>query len=314
MEIKIGAVAGALELTERIRLPILEDLGVIAWVTDVLDFVVAHRKGGLIIGEKGSGKTFAARRALRSFAEAEQMYEKHGDEYRHREVLFVPQIRGSKPRDVICALYKAATGAGPSPRAGSYYKTDDDLLDETIRAYEARNAVAVVIDEGEQLSREALGVLESFMSRSETMSDDRYEEGTYVPAGIGVVLLGTGRLRELAASSPEWGRRWVRMQEVGLVEADQVPGVYLRFLPGFEEHVDEIGEAAWDTFIEDAITHGEDQPLSFIENHVRTYVRRMRMAEPDLEDLGDVPFHEEIFDHARRHTLRPELARRRESA
>jgi len=314
MEIKIGAVAGALELTERIRLPILEDLGVVAWVSDVLDFVVAHRKGGLVIGEKGSGKTFAARRALRSFAEAEKMYEAAGDEYRHREVLFVPQIRGPKARDAICALYKAAAGTGPSPRAGSYYKTDDDLLDETIRAYEARNVVAVVVDEGEQLSRPALEVLESLMSRSETMSDDRYEESAYAPAGIGVLLLGTGRLRELAAGSPEWGRRWVRMQEVGLVDAEKVPEVYLRFLPGLQEHVDEIGEDAWRAFIETELTHGEDLPLSFIENHVRTYVRRMRIAEPGLEDLEDVPFREEVFEHARKHTLRPELARRRESA
>jgi hypothetical protein len=264
-------------------------------MTDVLDQAIAERKGIVVVGAKGSGKTVALASAIEEVRKLEQAT---ADEEQRPEqrILEVQSPRAETRRAVIGAIWQDVFGMQQLQRARNRTKSDDVLLEELVEQLIQQNVAVLVFDEAECLSDEGVLVVRDIISRAERLGRDRrYVEGTYRPFGVGVVLVGTDELHAALKASGELGQRWVRIVEVGLLEPDQVARVYRDFLPGFRAYAESVGEAAWRDFVRLRVCMGAPMPIRLIENHVRGYVRRIAAAEPDIASIDDVPFDEQLF-------------------
>ncbi len=153
---------------------------------------------------------------------------------------------------------------------------------------------AIVVDEAEALTDEAVTVLRDIISKSEAMSTRRYVNGRYQPAGVGVVLLGTPELGVRLSASDEAGRRWLQVKQVNMLAPATAARVYRRFLPAFEQEARRRGDEEWVRFIHDHVCP-KRIPVSSIENHVRMYVRRLTNHDPSIDAIEKVPFLEDVF-------------------
>src|SRR5690606_13191004 len=214
-----------------------------------------------------------------------------------RRLLEVQSPRAEVRRHVIGAIWQEVFGMEQPQRVRNRrLKPDDVLLEELVEMLIQQNVVALAFDEAECLSSEGITVIRDIISRAERLGRERrYNEGKYRPFGIGVVLVGTEELHAALMDSGELGQRWVRIVEVGLLEPDQVARTYQKFLPAFKDHVNRIGNDAWNEFVRVRVCNGSAMPIRLLENHVRAYARRMVADNPDITSISDVKFDEELF-------------------
>lgn len=286
----------AAALTEDLALPITGETEAIRWMTDVLHQAIAERKGIAVIGPRGAGKTVALASAIEEVRKIEQAAADE-EQRAERRLLEVQSPRAEVRRHVIGAIWQEVFGMEQPQRVRNRrLKPDDVLLEELVEMLIQQNVVALAFDEAECLSSEGITVIRDIISRAERLGRERrYNEGKYRPFGIGVVLVGTEELHAALMDSGELGQRWVRIVEVGLLEPDQVARTYQKFLPAFKDHVNRIGNDAWNEFVRVRVCNGSAMPIRLLENHVRAYARRMVADNPDITSISDVKFDEELF-------------------
>lgn len=295
--LSLGGLDEATHLIEGLRLPIIENLEVRRWMDDALLQATAERKGVVVVGKKGTGKTIAVQKAVHAFEDAERTKEEEDAKYRRQRVVVVQSPRAKGRTDVIGVLWKAVTGTDMVRHRRGRRKPDDDLLQELVHQLLGQNITALVLDEAENLSPAALEVLRDVISRAESTSEGRLSrDGTeYAAAGVGVVLVGTPRLTPRLSESEEAGHRWVRFRSVDTLKPEQAADIYRRYLPAFDERAEQVGEDAWQEMIRVQVCVGHRVPIRTIENHVRAYVRRMALDDPEISSVEEIPYDEEVF-------------------
>lgn len=301
--IHVGGLPPSTALLDNLQLPVIQDLEAIAWAMDALVHAAADRKGVALISEKGAGKTMALRSVINDFDDAERLKETLDARYARRRTVLVHSPRSKDRSEILGVIWKAALGLEMNRRLRGRRKPDDLLLDELVEHFLHQNIAVLVFDEAESLSAEAFDLIRDMISIGESKSKERFTGKSYSPAGIGVLIAGTPRVRDFLVKTDEAAHRWLRFQEIAPLAIDEAAGIYRRFLRAFDERAAEIGEEAWVDFIRLKVARGRSLPVRSIENHVRTYVRRvvvdhMVNEEPEIESPDDVPFNEEIFFQA----------------
>jgi len=290
-----GIDDAATRLLEDLTLPLLDDIEAVSWMADALMHAIKERRGVICVGSKGSGKTVALDLAIARFLASEREIKRASAKYRRRRIVHLRTVRGEKPRDVLTAIFRAATGHAPAMRIRGRMKTIDELTEEVITTLSAQRVALIVVDEAETLSASAVGVLRDILSVSESTTEDRYTAGGKRPAGVGILLVGTWETYARMSKDDEAKERWARVQEIGAPTGYVVADIYRRLFPAFEDHARIIGVEAWDTFIHAHVSQGREVSLRLIENHIRAYARRMLHLTPEIRRAEQFTFNEEVF-------------------
>jgi type II secretory pathway predicted ATPase ExeA len=286
---------------QSLRLPTLTFLKGLARTKDALDTVVVVRKGIPVVGDKGSGKSYALRRALRAFRRAELRRLTLDYKYKPRRVVAVRTIRAKLYREALLVIGQAVTGARPAERLYGRRQTDDELCNEVIAQCMNQRVVAIVVRESEFLSRAAFAALRDLMAGTE---DDAHDEGSDAVdgdagetlAGVGVLLLGAPQLRGMVSKNSENGRRWLSPVTIPLVTADETARVYTEWFPAIGEHASHLGTEKWAALIKEHVTLGHAMTIGQLATHAQLYFRRMvRKASTAEYRRETVPFNLEQF-------------------
>lgn len=294
-EITVGGLSEGAFWAEKMTLPVLDEVSAMVWISDALDQALTERKGVAVIGSKGTGKSVALRRVIDDFHEIEGEAEAADANRPRRGLTLLNGPRAEKRRDVLEVIWKAVVGMPPIQSRGRKVG-DDMLLEMLVEEILRQNVAALVVDEAENLSEEALYVLRDIVSLAETTSQERYAGDEYSTAGVGVLLVGVGDLAPRLRATGEAGHRWLRIQRVTGLEPARAAKVYLQFLPGLQPHVDEIGSGTWEEYVRVNVCMGASIPIRLIENHVRNYARRMVTADDSIGSRAQIPFNAETFE------------------
>ena len=315
--------AAAERVPPMFSLPILDDeegFEAIGDIIDALDQVVDERKGVVVVGDKGNGKTFGVQAAVTQFRTNERR-EKHGDGRTvTRTVHRIHSPRDTDRLGTIKAIHKAVTASDLVTRERGQTIETEQLFEELVHMLLNGGVSALVFDEAENLSPEALVLLRDIMSFAEGASPARVAGSRYSAAGVGILLVGTMELRYSIDESVELGERWVRVHEITPPTPERLAGLYRLFLPCLAAESERLSQAAastsaadpkpnrsksrggkdndpgkpasaintpkdgapWMEYVRRTVWQGRDDvTMRTVENHVRSYVRRTVAALAD---------------------------------
>lgn len=314
--------AAAERVPAMFSLPILDDeegFEAIGDIIDALDQVVDERKGVVVVGDKGNGKTFGVQAAVTQFRTNERR-EKHGDGRTvTRTVHRIHSPRDTDRLGTIKAIHKAVTASDLVTRERGQTIETEQLFEELVHMLLNGGVSALVFDEAENLSPEALVLLRDIMSFAEAASPARVAGSRYTAAGVGILLVGTMELRYSIDESVELGERWVRVHEITPPTPDRLAGLYRLFMPCLAAESERLSQeraamsadskptrskarggkdndpsrpasaittpkdgAPWIEYVRRTVWQGRDDvTMRTVENHVRSYVRRTVAALAD---------------------------------
>ncbi len=106
-----GALPKRATLVERLALPVIRDLRAITYVSEAVDHAVSDRKGALVVGVKGAGKTMALETVLEDFEAAEDERIALDAGSPRRQLVRMTAIRTYRGVDFIKWLFRALAGA-----------------------------------------------------------------------------------------------------------------------------------------------------------------------------------------------------------
>lgn len=295
--IQIGGIDPNDPFRTPLTMPILRDFDALSLMSDALDQAVHERKGVVIVGPKGVGKTVALRQAIDRRMEAEWARKDLDAGYLPRQVVLLRSIRARRYRDVLGALYNEVLGTEWADRWHGRTKSDDTLRAELIMHLADERRVLIAVDEAETLTPDAVAALRDLIAEAEDRDADRFSSDGITAAGVGVLLVGTGDgFAARIAASDEAGHRWVRVVRLDPLEPAQVPALYPRLLPGLRTHIDAVGAAAWATYVDATVVRGRRLPIRALENHVRAYFRLLASNDHAVTSLDTAYFHGEMFE------------------
>lgn len=285
---------------EDLALPLIPELSAIARVRDALDHVATVRRGVVVAGPKGVGKTMAVRRAVQEFMDRERKKKALSESYQPRRVLMLRGIRARTYRDALIAILHEIVGASFCIKAHGRRKTDDELRSELILHALNQRLLTFVLDDAESFAPVVYELLRDIISDAEERDTSRYltnaeGDGVFRASGIGMLLVGTLEVARKIRLGDEAHQRWVGTVEIGLCPAEQVGDVYLRWLPGFSAHVHSVTAAVWSGFITEHVTRKQGVYMRLLENHTRLYFRRMVRNTAETLTRVSCPFREQLF-------------------
>ena len=300
-----GLNLSSLALRDAVALPLLDaGVPVLDMFADCLGQVAAERRGVVLLAPQGAGKSIAIARDVSRFnAEEERRRAELDAQYQPRRIIVVGTLRIRAPRDLYRWLFKQAFGTDPVEYLYRRKKTDEELRADFIARCVEENVVAVVVDEAQTLEQPILDALRDLMAVAEPNAAERIETtadgvSSLRPQGVGVLLVGTLAVQARLHEIPEIGRRWIRSEIVGLTEAADAPGMLAKLLPAFAQGAAEMGEEAWATFIAQAVTRGHTVPISTLADLTRGFIRRVCDDQPDVQDIKDLHWNQDIFQQA----------------
>lgn len=298
-----GLDTAAYALREGVALPLIDsDIPVQEWVTDCLQQAVVERRGVILLAPHGAGKSIAIKRDLLAFDRLEQQRRTVEAAYEPRRVVALTTVRATTARELFISLYRAAFDVAPSERVYRRKKDDDELRNELVARCEAEQVVAFIVDEAQTLTPEALEALRDLMAVAETSAAGRLEalgtEHAVRPGGIGVLLVATMTFYPRLQHIPEFGRRWVRVETVGALDDEAVPGLLARLLPAFAEGARQLGEATWADLVYRTVLCGRHLCISTLHDIAHTYVRRAAAEQPAARKVAELGWDEDLFRHA----------------
>lgn len=287
---------------ENLDLPVLTQLAIRARIADALDHVAVTRKGAVVIGPKGTGKSYALEQAVADFQRLEARKAHENDGYARRSVLPLPALAARRYFDALLFLCRRVIGPTFSASVRGKQKKEDDLLTELVRTCLDQRIVALVIDEAERISKEGHRLLRDIMADAEWHDTGRHAVAGRVRAGgVGVLIVGTPAVRPFIERSGEARHRWTLRVDVGMVPPDLVAPTYLQWFPAWRSHVAHIGEQAWIAYIAKHVTLHRPVEMRLLTEHARTYFRRaqrnvqMRGGLPPT--LEQTPFVAQLFEY-----------------
>lgn len=294
--IQIGGLDASSHRLRDVALPLLDDLRIVGRMNDAMMAADSQRRIVAVVARKGNGKTMALQQALKSFRESERTKKDQAAEYEKRDAIRVMSPRDDDPLDVIGAIWKAALGFDMDRMKRGRKRSYEEVRGELVQTLLNQNISVLAFDEAEKLSLEALDVIRDVVSDAETESQDRYggQRGEYQAAGIGVVLSGTWRLKQRLEVWEEARQRTLQVHEVPSLPPEEASRVYRAYLPAFDEAAQDE-DVEWKQLIRSHVAAAGRVTLREIENHTRTYIRRMFLNNPEMTHREEVPWNEDLF-------------------
>lgn len=310
----IGGIPQHDNLGASLVLPLLRGTETVQLVFDALHDAVSRRTGVVVVGEKGTGKSEATRLAVREFEGAERQRQEMDAGYRRRRLLKLPSLVTPKYRDVLFELLKQISGSETRPRVNGVPVSEDALLMRCCTLLFERNVVALLIDQAESCSADALRVLRDLMTYASEMDERRKSVDGVIAAGVGVVIVGTPPLRAVIATNEEMGHRWARVVEVDGVLPEDVGLIYTTWFPGFAAEIARRGEPWWESAIDGIVSKGQLIAIRSITLHMQRYWQHVLSTHPEVLTRELAPLDYDLFRFAadevvwQRSTRRPRAA------
>lgn len=293
-----------LTLRDGLPLPVLDDVvPVYTYAADCLKQAVAERRGVALCSPAGGGKTLSTQRVLRRFQAAEEARCKKEATYIPRRAVYVSTVRADTPRALYGELFHAAFDEPLQDRLRGRVRGDEQLRDDLINRCTEERVVAFVVDEAQTLTATALAALRDLMAMAESKDVARFgsadtadgaAEEAARPAGIGVLLVGTFALERTLAGAEELGRRWLRVERVGLMAANDVPAAMQRMLPAFAAGAVAMG-TAWPGMVREVLQCTDECPVAALVDITRAYVRRASEQDAAVKRAADLPWDEDLL-------------------
>lgn len=280
---------------EELALPPHPEFGPLARMRDAFDQGLVLRRGIVVVGPKGAGKTIAVRISLEQFGVAERKRNERDGRYIPRRVLHMRAIRGKTYRDGLVVLLGRVTGGAFSTSARGRRKTDDELREEFLHYCFGQNIVLLVFDEVEFAAPPFFDLMRDIMSESEDTDPKRLQADGIRASGIGVVLVGTPIIATWLARTQEAGQRWAGVVAIGDVKPEVAHQIYEHWFPGFAPHITSVGRKAWEQFIAKHVTSGRPVALRSLETHARRYFRRLVRKDLAITSREAAPFNDKVF-------------------
>jgi hypothetical protein len=252
----------------------------------------------LLLGPKGSGKSYAVRHALEWFTNIQREKFERENNYRKLRHLKYLADRDTTYWDSAANLAKRLNPRF-SGKVGTRKKDKNEVRRELIETALTSNHVLTVFDECENCSPESLLFPRDLLSQSTEIALDRLGEGTDQSAqGLGVVLVGTPDIENVPAVREELGHRWSEVIRVRQITPEECPDLYEAWLPGFQEHIHEMGRQAWKNYISSLMrTAGNGLCLRLVKNHVHGYILDYTRKNAGTAALPHVKLDGGLFEH-----------------
>jgi hypothetical protein len=281
---------------EELALPIIDALGAVGACRRAIDLAAASRRGVLVVGSKGCGKTIGLARAREFFSDLERERRALDSSYAIRRTELFSLI---SPTDYRGTAVMVAKKISPtySDRVRGRKKDVNEIRIEVAQLCIKQRIAVLLVDEADHCSPETIGFFRDLMAQGESADDSRFAgNGGTRAAGVGVVLVGTDDLEKTVIASSEAGHRWATALEVGMLDVEQVKRVYSEWFPRFAEHVSAVGDLAWTNYLASVVCRGQPVSLRTLENHTRIYVHGCLRGDRSLYGIRDVPFRKQLFE------------------
>lgn len=288
------------EIAGDMPLPLFERLGGIDLARYAISSATTLKRGCVLIGDKGTGKSEGVHAGLRWYDASQKQREAADPRYQRSYALHFPNLAKETEHGLAVLLGKQLL-PDFSDRAGVRTKSPQALRDE-IASHLLKNRYAViVIDEAEFLTPACLEFLRHLMSTAAPRDSRQYEGSGKRPAGIGVVLVGTPVLKARIVASEEAGHRWAEILDVEPLTLEDACQVYAHWLPtltaAFGAAIG-VNSMAWVNYVGTTLAQGNVLPLRVIDHHVRTYLHEIATMYPGLRGLDQVPVDRDRFEDA----------------
>ncbi|MCA2991622.1 ATP-binding protein [Gemmatimonas sp.] len=302
--VTIGGLLPTDTHAEDLVLPLMTGTTTVSIIMDGLHDAVSRRTGVAIVGPKGAGKTEALRLAAHEFEAAERQRQELHDGYRRRRVLRLPSLVSPRYRDVLVELYKALTGTEMRLRMHGSQLTDDTLLARLAAQAFDHNYVAILVDQAEAMSPEALRAFRDLMTVASDLDERRKGVDGVIAAGVGVLLVGTPAVRAMINETEERAHRWSRVAELHGVWPEDISAIYRAWFPRFTADIArQGGDAWWERQLEALVSHGQIVAMRSITEHARRYWQHLMFkAEGDIT-RETAPLDLDLFSYAASETL-----------
>ncbi|WP_439643988.1 ATP-binding protein [Gemmatimonas sp.] len=259
------------DLAEHLALPLVDGLDLDGRVRNALDHAVTTRRGAVVIGAKGCGKSVALARAVAWLEHQEYQREQRNDAYARRAVHYVPSFAARRYHEGLTVLCRQILGVSFHPSVRGGRKQEDDLRTELLLACRDQNIVALVIDEGERVAPEGLRLLRDLMAEAEWHgAHGAAVAGAKRAVGLGVLLVGTPTLRAPIMATNEAAQRWSLLIDVDRLFVHEATDILLAWFPAWRAGV---ARDALSGLIERWLVEAGGVPWRTLENVARLYFR-----------------------------------------
>lgn len=262
------------DLAEHLALPLVDGLDLDGRVRNALDHAVTTRRGAVVIGAKGCGKSVALARAVAWLEHQEYQREQRNDAYARRAVHYVPSFAARRYHEGLTVLCRQILGVGFHPSVRGGRKQEDDLRTELLIACRNQNIVTLVIDEAERVSPEGLRLLRDLMAEAEWHgAHGAAVAGAKRAVGLGVLLVGTPTLRAPIMATDEAAQRWSLLIDVDRLLVHEATDILLAWFPAWRPSVAPGVTATVSVLIERWLVEAGGVPWRTLENVARLYFR-----------------------------------------
>lgn len=294
-----GGLAENQHLAEELEFPIVDSLDGIPKGRQAIDTAATQRRGILLIGPQGSGKSEGMRQGLDWFTDFEkQKYEKDNS-YRRRKILRIRGPRDASYRDTGVFMAKKLSRRY-SDRVRGKKKENNEIREDLMQLCLKTHHVVLILDEAEKCSNDSLAFFRDLVADAQEEDDGATgANGGRKQVGIGLVLTGTPDLEQRIIRNREAGQRWAGSIHTELPDIDDLIVLYHAWFPAFAPHVEEVGKAAWKNYLSSLIMRGEDGvSLHLIRNQAVQYVLTTARLFGTVKDVKSIPFKRELFEAA----------------
>jgi hypothetical protein len=291
----LGGLDPAQHVAEDLALPILPSLGAVTLCKLALDTAATLRRGVMVVGPKGVGKTVGLHLAYEWFAALEREKRQLDNAHRPRRVLRVHGLRNTSYRDTALLLARKLSKTYDD-RVRGRKKEPNEVRADFLQLCLKQNYAVLILDEAENCSDAALLLLRDLMADAEEEDPTRYRmAGATTAAGLGIVVAGDRPIEERLGLTNEASERWVNVIRVDLLTPEDVIGVYSTWFPGFTPHIESIGPDVWANYLSSVVCRGQHVSFRLLENHARMYVHYTARSNAEVRALHDVAFDADLF-------------------
>lgn len=292
----IGGLDPAHSLAEQLELPVLDHVGAVAVCRQALDAAATARRGVLVVGDKGTGKSVGAQKAMAFFSDLERGRKGLDGTYRPRRILQTPPLTRCSYRETGIILGRALSKRFTDRLRGKK-KADAEIRAEVVQLCRTQRYAALLVDEAETCTDDTLLFLRDLMSGVEG-EDRKNAQFASQAAGIGVVVIGDRTLEGRLEPNVEAMHRWAMKFDVPSPTVAVVDQLLHAWFPAFQKHTETVGQLEWHNFLMSAFSAVGGPNLRVAENTARVYALHVTRRDRSISNQAQIPFIRTLFEKA----------------
>lgn len=294
-----GGLADGHDVPERFALKTLTYLPAMPAAKRAVDSAGARRKGVLLLGPGGAGKSAASRAARDWYNGIQRKKAEKDSNYRRQRLVTVFSGRGSGYWDTAVKLARQLDRRYTEKVRGRK-KDQNEVRRDLIEMALNTGTTLLVVDDAEKSSEEELLFFRDVMAESEEMDlSRRGGDNGQSAAGVGIVLVGHPDLIGRSPVKGELGRRWSQRIDVRQIRPEECGGIYRDWLPGLTPYIRRLGEESWTNYVSSLLRPLKGTlSVGFLETHTRLYVLKYARHHRDIPEVGGIDFDEHLFEKA----------------